>query len=322
MSGGEQEIIERYFRGLTAARTDVRIGIGDDAAVLQVPAGAELVVSTDTLVAGVHFPPATDPGDIGFKSLAVNLSDIAAMGAAPRWALLALTLPAAESGFLELFCRGLAECAAAHGVALVGGNLARGPLSVTMQILGTVPAGAALLRGGARPGDQIWVTGMLGAAALGLAVIEGRHAATGPAIDDCVQRLLRPMPRVAAGLALQGVAHGAIDISDGLLTDLQHVLRESRVGARVDLAGLPLPEALRALPDARARWQYALCGGDDYELCYTAPASAAERAAAAVRATGAAATCIGVITEEPGLRWLLPDGATVDFGAASGYQHF
>jgi thiamine-monophosphate kinase len=322
MSGAEEEIIRRYFRGLTASRTDVRVGIGDDAAVLHVPEGMDLVASTDSLNPGIHFAEGSDAADIGFRSLAVNLSDIAAMGAEPRWALLALTLPQAHAEFLEPFCRGLKECANGHGVALVGGNLSRGPLSITVQVLGTVPAGMALLRSGARQGDEVWVSGVLGAAALGLAVLEGRHAGAGPGVDACMRRLQRPLPRIDAGCALRGVAHAAIDISDGLLTDLGHVLRESGVGAEVNLADLPIPEALAALPDVRARWQFAIAGGDDYELCYTVRPANAEAAAAAVRATGVAATRIGVVTAEPGLRWLSPAGEVVDFGAATGYQHF
>lgn len=322
MSEGEYALIERYFRNLTADRGDIRVGIGDDAAVLQVPAGQELVVSTDTLVSGVHFPVSTAPADIGFKSLAVNLSDLAAMGAEPRWATLALTLPDADPQFLEPFSRGFGECADQHGVALAGGDLARGPLSITVQIMGTVPAGTALVRGGARPGDQVWVTGVLGAAALGLAVVQGRHGGGGADIDVCVRRLLRPEPRVGAGMMLRGTATAAIDLSDGLLTDLQHVMRASGTGAQVSLGALPLPAALRMLPDEQGRWHYALCGGDDYELCYTVPQASAAGLAARLRAGGNAATCIGTVTAAPGIRWISPVGTEVDFGGATGYQHF
>jgi thiamine-monophosphate kinase len=320
--GGEFALIQQYFQDLTATRTDVLRGIGDDAAVLAVPAGHELVVSTDTLVSGVHFPAVTQPADIGFKSLAVNLSDMAAMGAEPRWATLALTLPAATPDFLKGFCMGFAESAQPHNVALVGGDLTRGPLSITVQIMGTVPAGSALLRSGARPGDQIWVTGELGSAALGLAVLQGRHAGKGPDVEACVLRLNRPEPRVQAGVILRGVASAAIDISDGLLTDLNHLVCASGVGARVELAAIPMGAALSALPAAAERWRYALGGGDDYELCFAAPPSVADGIKAQLGNRNCTATRIGVITAEPGLVWIGSDGVAVDFSTAAGYQHF
>lgn len=318
MAGDEQALISRWFRGLTPARPDVHIGIGDDAAVLVVPPGHELVVSTDTLVVGVHFPDSTAPADIGWKSLAVNLSDLAAMGAEPRWATLALTMPDADAAFLEPFCRGFADCAAPHDVTLVGGDLTRGPLSITLQIMGTVPAGSALLRSGAKAGDGIWVTGELGGAALGLAMVQGRHTVDAA----CVQRLNRPVPRVQAGLALRGLATSCIDLSDGLLTDLGHVVRASGVGARVELARLPLARSVAALADDSQRWQLALAGGDDYELCFTAPAGAEERVRDALRAAGIGAMRIGAVTVESGVQWISNHGRAVDFGPATGYQHF
>lgn len=322
MSSDEYALIRRFFQNLTAARGDVLHGIGDDAAVLAVPPGHELIVSTDTLVCGVHFPVATLPADIGFKSMAVNLSDLAAMGAEPRWATLALTMPDADPGFLELFCHGFAESAQAHGVALVGGDLTRGPLSITVQMMGTVPAGSALLRSGARPGEQIWVTGELGSAALGLEVLQGRHAGKGPGVDACVLRLNRPEPRVQAGLLLRGVASAAIDISDGLLTDLNHLLRASGVGARIDLARIPLAPAVAALVDLERRWQLALGGGDDYELCFTAPVAAAAKIGSRLENCGCKGTQIGSIAAGSGASWINLDGKRVDFSTQSGYQHF
>jgi len=320
--GGEFALIRRYFQNLTATRADVVRGIGDDAAVLAVPAGHELVVSTDTLVTDVHFPAATAPADIGFKSLAVNLSDMAAMGAEPRWATLALTLPAADPDFLADFCAGFAESAQAHNVALVGGDLSRGPLSITVQIMGTVPAGGALLRSGARPGDQIWVTGEPGSAALGLAVVQGRQAGKGPGFEACVRRLNRPEPRVQAGLRLRGLASAAIDISDGLFADLNHLLSASGVGARIELSRIPMGAALSGLPDESARWKYALAGGDDYELCFTAPEAAAREINARLAACGCRATAIGSITEGSDLQWIGAEGNAVEFGDTGGYQHF
>ncbi len=320
--GDEFALIQRYFRNLTAARPDVVHGIGDDATVLAVPAGHELVVSTDTLISGVHFPVATLPGDIGFKSLAVNLSDMAAMGAEPCWATLALTLPAADPDFLERFSAGFAESARPHNVALVGGDLTRGPLSITVQIMGTVPVGGAILRSGARVGDEIWVTGELGSAALGLAVLQGRHVGHGSDLDACVRRLNRPEPRVQAGLLLRGVASAAIDISDGLLTDLNHLLRASGVGARVELASMPMGAALSALSNDPERWRYVLGGGDDYELCFCAPPAATERLEAQLSDCGCAGARIGAITAGSGVQWIGSDGVAVDFSTATGYQHF
>lgn len=319
MAGDEFALIEKYFRRLTADRPDVILGIGDDAAILAVPAGHELVVSTDTLVAGVHFPVTTAPADIGWKSLVVNLSDLAAMGADPRWVTLALTMPEADPAFLGPFCRGFADCAAPYGVALVGGDLARGPLSITVQMMGTVPAGTALRRSGARVGDGIWVTGELGGAALGLAMVQGRHAG---AVDvACLRRLNRPVPRVQAGLALRGLATACIDISDGLLTDLGHVLRASGVGARVELGCVPLDANVAALP-ASQRWALGLRGGDDYELCFTAQAGAATQVAERLAAAGCRATRIGVVTSDPDVNWVDANGTRVEFGVETGYQHF
>jgi thiamine-monophosphate kinase len=320
--GDEFALIQRYFQNLTSTRADVRLGIGDDAAVLAVPAGQELVVSTDTLVCDVHFPAATLPADIGFKSMAVNLSDLAAMGAEPRWATLALTLPEADPDFLGPFCAGFAESAQTHNVALVGGDLSRGPLSITVQIMGTVPGGSALLRGGARPGDQVWVTGELGSAALGLAVLQGRHSGNKQGLDACVLRLNRPEPRVRAGMLLRGVASAAIDVSDGLLTDLNHVLRASGVGARIELSRIPMGAALSALPAETERWQFALSGGDDYELCYTVAPPEAAGLVLRLEGSGCNASHIGSVTAGTGIRWVAADGAAVDFGARTGYQHF
>ena len=322
MPGEEFALIQKYFHNLTAARADVVRGIGDDAAVLAVPAGHELVVSTDILICDVHFPAATQPADVGFKSMAVNLSDMAAMGAEPRWATLALTLPAADPGFLGPFCAGFAESAQAFDVALVGGDLTRGPLSITVQIMGTVPAGSALTRSGARPGDQIWVTGELGSAALGLSVLQGRQRAMEPGLTDCVRRLNRPQPRVQAGLLLRGVASAAIDISDGLLTDLQHLLRASGVGARIELSTIPMGVALSALPGEAERWQFALGGGDDYELCYTVAPAQAATLAQYLKTSRCTASYIGNVTGGSGIAWIAAGGGAVDFGARTGYQHF
>lgn len=317
----EFEVIQRYFAGLTAPRRDIIRGIGDDAAVLDLPPDHELVAATDTLVAGVHFSEGAAPFDIGFKALAVNLSDMAAMAGEPKWATLALTLPRADAAWLEAFARGFADLAARHEVGLVGGDLTRGPLTVTVQILGVVPRGRALYRGTARPGDRIYVTGELGSAGLALAA-SGKAAIDGADIPAfCIERLHRPEPRVGIGRCLRGLASAAIDISDGLLGDLQHVVQSSGVGAEVELAKLPMCSTLRAVRDADARWRIALCAGDDYELCFTIPPGRGAELSRALEGVDPRVTEIGCITAGRGIHWILPDGSSYQ-PRASAYRHF
>lgn len=319
MALDEFALIDRYFSHLTGGDDTVTCGIGDDAAIIAVPPGMELVVSTDTLVDGVHFLSGADPFDVGFKTLAVNLSDLAAMAAEPRWATLSLTLPEAEAAWLEGFTRGFAEMARQFGVSLVGGDLTRGPLAVTCQILGTVPAGAAVRRRGAAAGDDIHVTGHPGAAALALSRLRaGAAAAAIPA--DCLERLLRPRPRVRAGLLLRGTARAMIDISDGLAGDLQHILDAGGAGAEVDLARLPLPD-FGATVSADQMRLLAVNGGDDYELCFTAPPSARDRIASIAEQAGCPITRIGCIVDGSGIAWLDESGNAVDLNAES-YHHF
>jgi thiamine-monophosphate kinase len=335
MSASEFDLIRRYFAQPGAGRADVLLGIGDDAAVLQPPPGLELVAAIDTLVAGVHFPPDTDADSIGHKALAVNLSDLAAMGAEPAWAMLALTLPQADERWLAEFTRGFFALARAFGVALVGGDTTRGPLTVSVQVQGFVPPGTAFRRGGARPGDLIYVTGCLGDAGLALAL--GRDAVVGrPTAREYLRRRLdRPQPRVAEALRLRGLARSAIDVSDGLLADLGHILEASGVGATLDLAQLPLSPAFRSCLEAMGAaghpalrqftpglaWaDLALSSGDDYELCFTvAPGHRAHMDALA--AEGLSCTCIGTIDAEAGLRCRLADGAAYR-AARRGYDHF
>ena len=309
----EFDIIARYFTPASVGRDDVLVGVGDDGAVLQVPAGSVLVVSTDTLVRDVHFSEDDPPEDIGYKALAVNLSDLAAMAAQPSWASLALTLPSADEGWIADFARGFFDLAEAHGVALVGGDLTRGPLTITVGVYGFAPTGLSLRRSGARPGDEIFVTGTLGDAALCLAGLPSPHRAY------LEKRLRRPTPRVAEGLTVRGLASGGIDISDGLAADLGHLLTQSGCGATVYLERLPLSPALRAVDDPDRRRALAVAGGDDYELCFTVPPP--QRPMLESRWRGAPMTCIGRIEAGPGLRWICADGSTYH-PPREGYRHF
>lgn len=318
---GEFELISRYFAGLGPQRQDVLVGVGDDAAVLQPPAGQMLVASVDTLVAGVHFPGETDPESLGHKALAVNLSDLAAMGAEPAWATLTLTLPAAEEGWLEGFASGFATLAAQVGIQLVGGDTTRGPLTVTVNVLGFVPPGAALLRSGARPGDLLYVTGQLGDAGLALLALQQELRLPKPDREAVLRRLDRPQPRLAAGRALRGIASAAIDVSDGLAADLGHILEASGVGATVQAERLPISEPVRRWLPQAGGWVLPLSAGDDYELCLTVPPSRQAAAEAAGAQAGCELTWVGTIDARRGLRCNLDDGTDIT-PSAGGYRHF
>lgn len=314
MALGEFDLIRRYFTSLGVAE-GVALGVGDDGAVLDIPPGHQLVSVMDTLVAGVHFPEDTAPFDIGYRALAVNLSDLAAMGAEPRWFTLALTLPKADEAWLAGFAAGLRSLAERFGIALVGGDTTRGPLTITVQAEGLVPRGQVLKRSGARPGDGIYVTGTLGDAAAGLALHQGRLQADGDTAAFLRSRFFRPEPRVQTGLALRGLATACIDVSDGLLQDLGHVLAASGVGAKLDVDRLPLSAALDVLPRQEAV-KLALSAGDDYELCFTRPDDRGP-----VLRTGAVITRVGEIIQASGL--YLESAA--EFNAAfvsKGWQHF
>ncbi|MGH8156765.1 MAG: thiamine-phosphate kinase [Rhodanobacter sp.] len=320
----EFDLIELIRRHTTQPRDDVRLGIGDDAAVLAVPAGQELAVAIDTLVEGVHFPRGTAATDIGWKALAVNLSDLAAMGASPAWALLALTLPVADAAFVEGFAEGFAQLAQPHRLALVGGDTTRGPLCISVAVHGFVPPGKAITRAGARVGDTVLVTGTLGDAAAGL------HALQHPSREDdprsslrefLIERLNRPVPRLAAGAALRGQASACADISDGLLADLGHICTASGVGAEIEAALLPRSSALLELHDVSAAQHFALSGGDDYELCFTVPAQRLADVQADLSRLGCGVTRIGRIVEGEGVRVRAADGTwlTTD---RPGWEHF
>ena len=279
-------------------------GVGDDAALLAPSPGCELAVSVDMLVAGRHFLTDVDPEKLGHKTLAVNLSDLAAMGATPRWALLAGALPDLDAQWLAAFARGFYALADRHGVELVGGDTTRGPLNLCVTVLGEVPSGLALTRAGAKPGDDVYVSGTLGDAALALAAITGRVALGADSLQAARERLEKPMPRIALGIALRGVASAAIDISDGLTGDLGHILEQSAAGVEIDLAAVPRSHALDRLlagADRSLALDCLLGGGDDYELCFTAPRDAVARVAQIGAQTGVALTRIGTITAAPGL---------------------
>ncbi|MGZ5270987.1 MAG: thiamine-phosphate kinase [Ramlibacter sp.] len=323
---GEFELIDRFFRRPAAAGRGVALGIGDDCALLAPQPGMQLAVSCDLLLEGRHFLSTADPERLGHKALAVNLSDLAACGARPLAFTLALALPAADEQWLAPFARGLLALADAHGCALVGGDTTRGPLAIGITIFGEVPAGQALLRSGARAGDDLYVSGTLGDARLALEVFRGTVDVPAPVFAAARERLERPIPRVALGQALRGVATSAIDVSDGLLGDLGHVLRQSGTGARLDTGqALALLAARRSpsgpLPGDERLLDWVLAGGDDYELVFTAPADRRAAVAAAATASGTPVTHIGCIEAEPGIRLVDGNGHPVVSQGRS-FDHF
>ena len=317
----EFDLIARIHARVSAAghaRPDVVLGIGDDAALLRVPPDHLLVVATDTLNDGVHFPADTAPGDLGWKSLAVNLSDLAAMGARPAWCTLSLSLHDADAGWLDAFLDGFLELASLHGVALVGGDTTRGPLSICVTAHGVVAEDAVLKRDGAKIGDDLWVTGALGDAAAALS----QWRAGGAAEPALRARLDRPTPRVAAGRALVQVAHACIDISDGLLADAGHLCKASGVGGEIDLPALPASAALRAMFTDETRYVLQATGGDDYELCFAATPARRDAVAAIAEELGVAMTRIGrvvaghevVALDASGKPWIPPRRGFDHFG--------
>ncbi|MHB8727763.1 MAG: thiamine-phosphate kinase [Sulfuricaulis sp.] len=314
----EFELIRRFFARQPVSRADVKLGIGDDAALLYPPAGRLLAVTSDLLVAGVHFFPEADPVSLGYKSLAVNLSDLAAMGAEPAWFVLNLTLPAADERWLERFCQGMFALAREHDVQLVGGDTARGPLAIAIEAHGFVPPRMALRRSGARTGDRIYVTGTLGDAALALQHQRGNIRLSENDFAAVMPRLEQPVPRVREGIALRGIAASAIDISDGLLADLGHILEASKTGARIFLERIPVSPVCRRHFD-EVGWETVLAGGDDYELCFTVP----EKNITALEKLPFAGELhyIGEIEQDAGLRVM--DAAGKPYSpSATGHDHF
>ncbi|MGE5240244.1 MAG: thiamine-phosphate kinase [Bacteroidota bacterium] len=314
----EFELIQTFFARQQISRADVAAGIGDDAALLQPPPGQQLAVTSDLLVSGVHFFPDSDPVALGHKALAVNLSDLAAMGAEPAWFLLNLTLPQVDAAWLEKFCQGMFGLAREYGVQLVGGDTSRGPLAIAIEAHGFVPAGQALRRSGAKVGDRIYVTGTLGDSALALQQRLGRLPLAQDEIVSAAARLDRPTPRVREGMALRGLANSAIDISDGLLADLGHILEMSRVGARIFRDKIPISPVCRAHLKELG-WDAVLATGDDYELCVTVPA--ANIAALEKLPLAGAFHHIGEIESEPGLR-LVDESGKAYRPRETGHDHF
>ncbi len=322
MACGEFSLIARYFDRVRSSRRDVETGIGDDCALLTVADKQLLAISTDTLVSGIHFLPDIDPRDLGYKALAVNLSDLAAMGADPCWLTLAITLPEVDESWLAAFSDSLFEQLDYYDMQLIGGDTTRGPLSMTLGIHGMVPAGRALKRSGARPGDWIYVTGTPGDSAAGLAILQDRlKVPNARQAEYLVKRHLRPKPRVLQGQALRDLASSAIDLSDGLISDLGHILTASDCGARINLDALPYSEALRENVEPEQALRWALSGGEDYELCFTVPELNRGALDVAIGNLGVPFTCIGQIgPASEGIQFLIEGTpVTVDL---KGYDHF
>jgi thiamine-monophosphate kinase len=286
----EFNLIKKYF---TRPTPQADLGVGDDSALIRVAAGIQLAISSDMLVAGTHFLHDCAPYDIGWKSLAVNVSDMAAMGANPKWATLAIALPNVDEAWLAEFSRGFFDCADAFNVDLIGGDTTRGPLNISVTIMGEVPIGTALRRDGAQVGDDIWVSGQLGSAALGLAHLQGKINLNNDALEANIHELHRPMPRVNLGLKLREIATSCIDISDGLLADLGHILEASNCGATIDLEKIPCIDFLKNDLQNPQFQTFILAGGDDYELCFTAPQTQRETINLLSKQLNLPITCIG-----------------------------
>ncbi len=318
---GEFELIDRFFTPALESRADVLLGVGDDAAVLRLAPHLDLVAAIDTLVAGRHFPVDAPPRSIGHRALAVNLSDLAAMGATPAWATLALTIPSADAAWLEEFSGGLMQLAHAEGVALVGGDTTAGPLTISVSIMGSVERGTALTRGGARAGDVLVVTGTLGDAGAGLGLVSGRLTTADAALAAyLVDRFEYPAARVNFGRAARGIASAAMDLSDGLAGDLPKLAAASGVGASVDIARLPLSAELQRLLPIESARELALAAGDDYELLLAVPAARLDELSAAARRFNLMLTAIGELNPGQRVEWLR-DGEPYVV-TAQGYDHF
>jgi thiamine-monophosphate kinase len=321
MAQGEFELIARFFSKLGAERSDVRLGVGDDGAVVVPPASRELVMVTDSLVEGVHFPVGSPAASVGHRAFAVNLSDLAAMGAEPAWGLLALTIPRYDEEWLTQFARAAGDLCRKHGVALIGGDTTRGPLSISVTLVGIVPVGVALQRRGGRAGDAIFVSGSPGDSAAGLALEQGRllvpDAMSAQILRD---RFLFPTPRCDIGVALRGLASACIDVSDGLGGDLEKLCAASDCGAEVDANSLPVSESLLGAVGRELAREYALTGGEDYELLFTVPLARLGAMTTAIANGLGPVTRIGSLVAGKGVR-VFARGGVMQF-SGSGFDHF
>ena len=316
----EFDLIAQYFTRPPRSGTAAVLGVGDDCALLALSAGMQLAVSTDMLVEGRHFFLQANPLKLGHKSLAVNLSDLAAMGATPVAFTLALSLPEAQAEWLQAFSEGLFKLADEHGCQLIGGDTTKGSLNICITVFGEVPAGCALRRDGARDGDDIWVSGALGDARLALAGYREEILLDSATIEAAAELLHAPLPRIALGIALRGIAHAAIDISDGFVGDLGHILQRSDLGATIDVDALPSGPTLARRPQELRR-RFTLAGGDDYELCFTAPSSKRDAVIAAADAADTPVTRVGRIEARTGLRLTDANGVALDLALKS-FDHF
>ncbi len=316
----EFDLIREFFSHSAAGRDDVVLGVGDDCALLQPPTGMELAITSDTLVEGVHFAVGADPEALGHKSLAVNLSDLAAMGAEPAWVTLALTLPSSDSNWLQAFSRGFLSLAKRHGVALIGGDTTSGPLSISVTAHGFVEPGAALRRSGASAGDHIYVTGSLGDAGLALLARQGDYTVES-GMTQLEQRLDRPQPRLDVGRAMSHIASAAIDISDGLISDLGHICERSDIGARLFLDRIPISPQIKAYLQQGGSWGTVVAAGDDYELCLTIPPDKEPLLQAIQADLDCDLVRVGEVVSGSGVTCVQCDGGAV-LELDSGYQHF
>ena len=321
MAFGEFDLIARWFTRPGRESARIVLGVGDDCALVRVSNGMDLAVSTDTMVSGTHFFPDVDPETLGHKALAVNLSDMAAMGAMPYWTMLALTVPEIDHAWLEAFAKGFYDLADEFEVSLIGGDTTRGPLTLTVTIFGEVPAGAALRRSGARVGEDVWVSGMLGDAALAVAHRNGRLALDEDDYRNAVMRLYEPTPRVKLGQALRGVATAAIDISDGLVGDLGHICALSGLGATVEVPLIPLSAIGERHITSEEGLRAVLSGGDDYELCFTAPSNSRESMEDLAEMLDIPLTRIGRMHKGKGVSLNGADGKPLEI-ELHGFDHF
>ncbi|WP_394221070.1 thiamine-phosphate kinase [Alteromonas gracilis] len=317
----EFDLIGRYFSNSGHKRKDVVIGIGDDCAVTTVPENQQLAVTTDTLVEGVHFLKDAPAKSVAYKTVAVNLSDLAAMGAEPAWISLSLSLPEVDEAWLDDFVTGLHELTQYYSVQLIGGDTVKGPMAMTITAQGFIPPGSELTRGGAKPGDWLYVTGTLGDAGAGLDILQEKLSVSGEAKDVLVNRHYFPTPRVAVGTAIRRIATSCIDISDGLISDLGHILKASQCGANVHVERLPLSRALTSAVSQEQAIEYALSAGDDYELIFTVSEEQRGSLETSLASTNVKATCIGQLTGHNGTLSLLKNNEKYTPVTASGYEH-